>query len=323
VVARIVPVVTEQRFVNGAQALGWYSYNTGQFRTAREWFRKALSWKADDEPSAYGLALSSQRLSDRATFNAIVAQWRSRSQRITDLADGVNRTRTVPAAELPSDRASSELVLRQAIDVPRVAYERVIERTVPEVETRISSTTEIRSRSPGPRNCTMTRNPGSLSGDAALTLGWCLMELNRPLEAVAAFDQAIRAGSDRTREEAAYGKTLAYLRKNLTSQAAVAAAEAPQTSQRTTELSATILAQRALAAYRDGRYVETLLMLNERARMVPEQNDLMLIKGWSYLKLGRYKDAEQIFRAVQRTGFSEEASVGLNAVVEATHPSRQ
>jgi uncharacterized protein HemY len=57
--------------------------------------------------------------------------------------------------------------------------------------------------------------------------------------------------------------------------------------------------------------------------MVPEQNDLMLIKGWSYLKLGRYKDAEQIFRAVQRTGFSEEASVGLNAVFEATHPSRQ
>jgi hypothetical protein len=51
---------------------------------------------------------------------------------------------------------------------------------------------------------------------------------------------------------------------------------------------------------------------------VPEQNDLLLIRGWSYFNLGRYKDAEQVFRAVQRTGHSEEASVGLNAIREAT-----
>jgi tetratricopeptide (TPR) repeat protein len=144
------------------------------------------------------------------------------------------------------------------------------------------------------------------------------MEINRPLEAVSAFDQAVDRGSGRTREEAAYGKSLAYLRKNLTSEAAIAAAEAPQTRERRVELGASILSQRALAAYRDGRYVETLLALSERARLVPEQNDLLLIRGWSYLRLGRYKDAEQIFRAVQRTGYSEEASVGLNAIREAT-----
>ena len=57
-------------------------------RRRGDWFRTALGWKADDEPSAYGLALSTQRLNDRAAFNAVVAQWRSRSQRIADLADG-------------------------------------------------------------------------------------------------------------------------------------------------------------------------------------------------------------------------------------------
>jgi tetratricopeptide (TPR) repeat protein len=169
----------------------------------------------------------------------------------------------------------------------------------------------------------MTRHPGNLQPDAALTLGWCLMEVNRPLEAVAAFDQAVKLGSARTRGEAAYGKTLAYLRKDLISQAAIAAAEAPQTVGRRIELQATILAQRAIAAYRDGRYTETILTLGERARIVPEQNDLMLIKGWSYYKLGRFNDAETVFRAVHRTGFSEEASVGLNAVLEAVRPSRQ
>jgi uncharacterized protein HemY len=64
--------------------------------------------------------------------------------------------------------------------------------------------------------------------------------------------------------------------------------------------------------------VETLLALSERARIVPEQNDLLLIRGWSYLKLGRYDDAEKVFRAVQQTGYSEEAAAGLNTIREVT-----
>jgi hypothetical protein len=64
--------------------------------------------------------------------------------------------------------------------------------------------------------------------------------------------------------------------------------------------------------------VETLHALSERARLVPEQNDLLLIRGWSYLKLGRYNDAEKIFRAVQQTGYSDEAAAGLNAISEIT-----
>lgn len=99
VLARIVPVVTAQRFSDAAQALGWYSYNTEQIRTARDWFRTALTWKADDEASAYGLALTTQRLNDRAGFNAVVAQWRGRSQRIAELADGtIPASRRQPAA---------------------------------------------------------------------------------------------------------------------------------------------------------------------------------------------------------------------------------
>ncbi|MBM1170254.1 tetratricopeptide repeat protein [Microvirga arabica] len=316
VVGRIVPVVTAQRFPDGAQALGWYSYNTQQIRTARDWFRTALGWKPEDEPSAYGLALSTQRLNERAAFNAIVAQWRGRSERIADLADTANpgsgrRSAPVqPRAEM--DAAPRPAVPRQ-VTVERVEVEQPLVRTEEGVRVR-----QTQARSVLGRSCAMTRNPAGLSGDAALTRGWCLMEINRPLEAVAAFDQAIATGSNRAREEAAYGKSLAYLRKNLTSEAAVAAAEAPQTRTRQVELGASILTQRALAAYRDKRYVETLLALSERARLVPEQNDLLLIRGWSYFNLGRYKDAKQVFRAVQRTGYSEEASVGLNAIREAT-----
>ncbi|WP_262270361.1 tetratricopeptide repeat protein [Microvirga yunnanensis] len=329
VLARIVPVVTAQRFPDAAQSLGWYSYNTQQIRTARDWFRTALTWKADDEPSAYGLALTTQRLNDRAGFNAVVAQWRSRSQRIADLADGIGTPGRQPAAtpvvaapipmaqpgETTLPTVQPRPALRQ-VTVEQVETEQTFARTEVNVRRR-----QTQARSALGRNCAMTRNPAGLTGDSALS-GWCLMEINRPMEAVAAFDQALSTGSSRTREEAAYGKSLAYLRKNLTSEAAIAAAEAPQTRERRAELGASILTQRALAAYRDGRYVETLLALSERARIVPEQNDLLLIRGWSYLKLGRYDDAEKVFRAVQQTGYSEEAAAGLNAIAEVTGQMR-
>ncbi|MFC4175676.1 hypothetical protein ACFOYU_26960 [Microvirga sp. GCM10011540] len=329
VVTRIVPVVTQQRHADGAQALGWYSYNTGQIPTARQWFRTALGWNADDEASAYGLALATQRLRDRAGFNAIVSRWRGRSQRIADLAAGRNpgRAAAVPQPIVPPPPETAPEAVVRTVEQVSVGASRaapVVSRAAPAVvyETVSRPSAPVQVRTGARRNCAVTRSPGNLSADAALSLGWCLMEINRPLEAVAAFDQALRNGGARTREEAAYGKTLAYLRKDLTSHAAIAAAAAPQTTERRVELQATILAQRAVAAYRDGRYVEAILSLDERGRIVPEQNDLMLIKGWSYLKLGRYRDAEQIFRAVQRTGFSEEANVGLNAVQDALRPPR-
>lgn len=335
VVARIVPAVTKARSANGAQALGWYSYNTEQFRTAREWFEEALGWKADDEPSAYGIALVSQRLNDRARFSAIVSQWRSRSQRIADLADGIARPRTgqalsppepeplparttavertVPSPGPPPERA------RRVEETRMAAYDRIVAQQ----ERQIQSSRRAANPGNARRTCTATRDPSTLSAPAALNLGWCLMELNRPLEAAAAFDQALRVGNPTTREDAAYGKALAYLRKDLTGEAAIAAAQAPQSLTRRTELSAAILSQRAVAAYRDGRWVDVILILGERARIVPEQNDLMLLRGWSYFKLGRYDDAARVFRAVQQTGYSDEASVGLNAIMEITGQIRQ
>jgi len=210
----------------------------------------------------------------------------------------------------------------------RIDRVEALDRTIPDemvtpARRAGSSSTEARTGGRGKKGCTMTRNPTSLAPGAALSLGWCLMELNRPMEAASAFDEAVKRGTGQTREEAAYGKSLAYLRKDLTAEAAVAAAEAPQTAERRRELTASILSQRALGAYREGRWTEVILALGERNRVVPEQTDLMMLRGWSYFKLGRYKDAERIFRAVARTGSSEDALVGLNAILEKTQNIRQ
>lgn len=162
---------------------------------------------------------------------------------------------------------------------------------------------------------TMSTPTRSLSPAAALNRGWCLMNLNRPVEAAAAFDVALGSSSVKTRSDAAYGASLANLRSGVTDKAWVASASAPMTQKQQTELNLSILSQQASAAYADGRYIEAILALDERARLAPEQNDLMVLRGWSYFKLGRLAEAKRIFEAAAQTGYPE-AQSGLAAVYE-------
>ena len=136
------------------------------------------------------------------------------------------------------------------------------------------------------------------------------MEANRPIEAAKAFEVAMR-GRGQTRSDAAYGQSLAYMRAGLNDMAAVSATKAPLTANRSIEVRAALLAARANSAYQNGRYVETLLALDERDRIVPEQTDLMVLRGYAYLNLFRYGDAERVFRAAASTG-NRDAMRGLN-----------
>ncbi len=144
----------------------------------------------------------------------------------------------------------------------------------------------------------------SLRPEQALSRGWCLMDLNRPLEAVQAFEVASSSSSSTTRSDAAYGRSLAYLRVGLTDQASVAAADASQTNARAVELQSSILSDRAVKSFKLGRYREALLALDQRARIVPEQTDLMSLRGYAYLNLGRRADAQRVFQALADTGNS-------------------
>ena len=136
---------------------------------------------------------------------------------------------------------------------------------------------------------------------SALSLGWCLMDVNRPLEAVQAFEAAL-SGSGRTRSDAAYGQSLAYLRAGLTGDAAVAATRAELDGTRTAELQAAILSDRAVASFRAKRYRETLVFLDQRSRYRPEPTDLMVLRGYALKNLGRRADALRLFEAVAETG---------------------
>jgi tetratricopeptide (TPR) repeat protein len=168
----------------------------------------------------------------------------------------------------------------------------------------------------GSRSCgNMSTPTRALSPSAALSRGWCLMDLNRPVEAATAFEIALNSTSASTREDAAYGASLAHLRTGVTDKAWVAAAASPMSKRNQTELNLSILSQQATAAYADGRYIEAILALDERARLAPEQNDLMVLRGWAYFKLNRLAEAKRIFAAAAQTGYPE-AQSGLAAVYE-------
>ena len=154
---------------------------------------------------------------------------------------------------------------------------------------------------------------GAASPAAALTLGWCLMKAERPQEAVPAFDRAL-TGTGKTREEAAYGKSLAHLRTNLTNSAVDAANSAPMSSQHRNEIGIAVLAQQAQGSYNQGSYGATLAALDQRMAHAPETRDLSMMRGWSLYHLGRKDEAERLFQALDQQTSSKDSRQGIGAI---------
>ncbi|MBY3166831.1 cellulose synthase [Rhizobium laguerreae] len=326
VLHRIATEVIARKYVPTAQQFGWYARSLNQFQTAARWFETALAWKPDDEPSAYGLVITREQLSDRKGVLDLQRAWAGRSSRITNLED---TSSLMPNAVTPPP-AKGGLVAQQPaqptqrpLAEPLPAERRVTLQPGAEVVVRAARPAMETMTAPrGPRQtrgCSTTIDAGQLKPADALSRGWCLMDINRPMEAISAFEAALQSPARKIREDAAYGQSLAYLRAGLSSNAAVAATKAPQNRQRAAELQVAILADRALSAFDAGRYRETLIYLDQRAQLQQERIDLMVLRGYSYLNLKMYGDATRIFEAAAATG-SRDAARGLADVRNVTHP---
>ncbi len=301
VLTRMAATVIAKRYAPSAQQFGWYARSFEQPQTAIQWFETALEWSPKDEPSAYGLALTRQQLNDRNGFLEIQRQWAAESARIADLADAPAQqaTERQPAtAQTPASPQPARPPARETSAPVQAA------RPSPEAVTPVAVVTASRA------TCSNRVDVSQLPAAAALSRGWCLMDLNRPLEAAESFDAASRSNNRSIREDAAYGQSLAYLRLGLTDRAAVAATKAPMNAQRARELQASILADRAVQAFQSDRYRETLLYLDQRTQVQQEPVDLMVLRGYSYMNLNRPYDALRIFEAAATTG-SRDASRGL------------
>lgn len=317
VLSRIAAEAVAQKDAATAQEFGWYSRAFQQPQLAQQWFSTALEWKPDDEPSAYGLALTYQELNDVAEVRRLQQQWGAKSQRILEVGRPVAQTGVVtsnPAVTAPVPGQASSTAMAAGSRLVSPSAGPVVYEPTPPRQTQSVRTARRSGR------CSTHLNPETLSAQGALQHGWCLMEVNRPAEAAKAFAVALKVGEPTIRSDAAYGQSLAYLRMGLTDNAAVSATKSSMDRQKATELQVAILTDRALAAYRNKHYEEALILLDQRARYASERIDLMVIRGYAYLNMNRYGEAVRIFEASAATG-NPDAVRGLAAARDA-RPSR-
>jgi tetratricopeptide (TPR) repeat protein len=315
VLQRIVAEAAQLRDVPTARQLGWYARAWEQHQTAGQWFLTALGWDQDDEPSAYGLALTRHLLGDAAGLAEIKRIWAGRSERIQRV--GVAATEPAPQPTSLTQPTLAPLGYQQqpTASAPAATAPAAVAAPRPAPQTQATAPRSVQRAAPAQRRggCSTRANPTGLSTEAALQLGWCLMDANRPMEAVKAFDRALQSSTEQHRRDAAWGKSLAYLRLELVDDAAAAAVSAPLNANRSKELQTAILAQRAAGAFQQGRFVETLMALDQRANLAAERIDLMVLRGYAYLNLNRLGDAQRTFKALAGTG-DREGIRGLAAV---------
>jgi len=300
ILGRMAAAVTARTDVKTAEQFGWYALAFHQPKTAGQWFRLSLGWKADYEPAAYGLAVARLQMKDLAGVKDIQKVWAGRSERIATVTKPRRKTPTrdtIPSPDSVIDRSAMIDDYQTQSILPEARKSRdLITRGVPEAIT-ISTRT--------PPGCRTAVDAETLSPQAALARGWCLMGLNRPLEAAKAFGVALQATTPKAREDAAYGQTLAYLRAGLINDAAVSATKAKLGLKRAVEVQTAILANRATNAFDAGRYRETILYLDQLSQLQTERTDLMVLRAFAYKNLNRRADALRIFEALAATGNSD------------------
>jgi tetratricopeptide (TPR) repeat protein len=333
---RFSRTVAEQRSPLGAQALGWYAYNAAQPDVAADWFAASLDWHPS-EVAAFGLGLATRSMGDLAGFQDVVRTWVPQYPRLPELWQQRPDGEADARAPLAGQAAVGQAARRSA------AADRAIEALVrglgaragegPAGPSGLTTSPSVAGRAGSARASPSTGGQGaalplgdvalpangesgprravgaSCGGAAAGTVdaGWCLLEQNRPFEAAEAFMQA--TGSD-----AAYGAALAYLRMGLTRDAALASASAPHPAARRHELDTSIVTQQAIDAYQRGKYAEALETLDKRRALAPEQNDLLMLRGWSYYELGDLESARRMFEAVDAVAPSSATQRALNTV---------
>lgn len=100
----------------GAQALGWYAYNTCQYPLALQWFARATAW-LPKEATVFGYALSLQRLHRAKEFRDVVNRYDGLFPKVVALAfdDGIRRPPSpcdAPAKTAAAEPAASVQLLQ-------------------------------------------------------------------------------------------------------------------------------------------------------------------------------------------------------------------
>lgn len=301
------------------QQIGWLEHRSANCGAALPWFRKALARDETKEEAAWGMALCLMGEGQHADLELLRAAWAAQSARIAGLvgAGGVLWTLPAPrpqelenaaysaplrgaalAALLPEIEALAEAQPRRAAATARPSR--------PAAQAARPAPAAAPARAPAAASgCRPSADPAGMSPERALSHGWCMMELSRPFEAIAAFDVAARSSRAATRQDAAYGRSLALMRKGLTAEASAAIRSGPNAPTRFQEIDSAAVMADAISAYNRGANREAVALFERRAALGPMPLDVVVLQGWALFKIGRRYDARQIWRMASQAGSAD------------------
>ncbi|WP_420023585.1 hypothetical protein ACN9JG_04330 [Cereibacter azotoformans] len=164
------------------------------------------------------------------------------------------------------------------------------------------------------RRCT-SLTTGATSAEMLYERAWCVYNLERPLEALAAFEPAAsgRLGAQVARD-ARFGKALAFLALQMTEEAARLAAATDLTDQQRREVEAIILDQRGVRSYRLKEYRRAIAFFDAYEELTGGlRRDLAILRGYAWLNIGKRTEAKRIFTELNSQLATPETRAGLNA----------
>ena len=162
-------------------------------------------------------------------------------------------------------------------------------------------------------DCLRLTDGSSITTAIKLTRAWCLYELERPTEASSLF-AAVRSSGRAPAEtqDATYGLILATLRRGLVDDAQALIDDASLTGQQHREVQGEVLAQLGTAAHQRGDYREALRLFDARDELgAPPRRDLRMLRGFALYNLRRYREALDVFLAIDRVLSTPDSREGV------------
>ena len=247
-----------------------------------------MSWDPN-ENAALGLALAYRGNGDVVAYDRVVASYRDRFSKVGDLA--------------PKTAAGDGIEKRAALEVDdhRQTTTLAASRRTPTPSRSASGSIDAALSNKDYADCAQrASNRGdALSGGEHTAYGWCLLNLNRPVEAARQFEAALIAATGKARDDAAYGKSLSLLAAGETAPAIAAASEAPLDPERRNALGLQVLERRAWDAFAEQRFAEAMQWLDKRVAFAPETRELMRLRVMCLGKLGRADEAQKLANALE------------------------
>ena len=154
------------------------------------------------------------------------------------------------------------------------------------------------------------------TSDAVLQRGWCAYNVDRLLDALAAFRYAAaQAPGGEARRDANYGLLLTLLRLEMTEDAARLAAQVPLTRVQRVEIEGQILAQRGVAAYERLDLTSAVAFFRAHTELTGvTRRDLALLEGYALLRLDDREAARAIFEGLHRDLATEDTRRALRSL---------